>query len=83
MRRIDRFVLQCIEKITIIILACHQPITTELCHRHRISVENRMNSSAFRDIWAGVIFFKITRAARNARAILRFLISNILKGKKK
>ena len=42
-------------------LACHQPITTELSQSHIISVENRMNASAFRDIWAGVIFFKFSK----------------------
>ena len=44
-----------------------------------------MNASAFRDIWAGVKFqvLKIARAAGITRAILRFLIFNILKEKKK
>ena len=66
-----------------------------------ISIENRMNASTFRDIWARVMFLnfkvlKIARAAgefnlitliksitsdhisRNARAIIRFFIYDIL-----
>jgi len=62
-----------------------------------VSIENHMNESAFRNIWARVMFFKflklherqavqfknlenITRdhISRNARAIIRFFIYNIL-----
>ena len=64
-----------------------------------ISIENRMNASTFRDIWARVMFLKfsiLARAAgechlgtlikniasdhtsRNARAIIRFFIYDIL-----
>ena len=58
---VDRSVLQCMEKNKDK-LACHQPITTELCHSRIIRIENRMNMNAFRGVWAGVMFSKLLEA---------------------
>ena len=70
-RRIDGFVFQCMEKIT-----------KALCHNHVTSVEDRMNASAFRDIWVGVIFFKFSKLHEPHEMLQRsyeFFIFNILK----
>ena len=47
------------------------------------SIENRMNARAFRDIWARVMFLNFKsitsdHISRNARAIIRFFVYNIL-----
>ena len=64
--------------------ACHQPITTELCHSHIISIENRMNASTFRDIlYMGKsdVFFKFSKLHKPQEKHERsydFFIFNIL-----